>query len=92
MKISRVLIGILIAIVFSAGCSTPSRVQKDYGTSFELAKFHQTLNPEGWRNLEPVTGLDGNSAQATVEKYRKGFEKEAPPTPYILNIGGIGQR
>ena len=68
----------------------PSRLEKDFGTSFKLQKVNQVADPGAERNLEPVIGLDGQAAQATIEKYRKEFEKPAPPAPYVFGIGGTG--
>ena len=81
------LVGLVGIFLISVSCAGPSRVEMDYGTSFKLAKFNQILNPEAEKNLEPVTGLNGKAAQATMEKYQKDFEK-APLTPtYTFNIG-----
>ena len=79
--------GMVALLLVSAGCA-PSRVAMDYGTSFNLAKFNQTLNPEAAKNLEPVNGFDGEAAKATAEKYRTGFEKTTPPPVYMLSVGG----
>ena len=73
------------------GCCGPTRVDLDFGTSYKLAKFHQTLNPDAEKNLEPVIGLDGLTTGFVVDKYRKGFEKEAQRPVYNINIGGFGQ-
>jgi hypothetical protein len=73
------------------GCCGPSRVDLDFGTSYNLAKFNQIYNPEAEKNLEPVTGLDGPSTVIIVDKYRRGLEKEAPRPIYNINIGGLGQ-
>jgi hypothetical protein len=91
---------ILLIIAFSLlsiGCagleqgkvtlSPPSRLEMDYGTSFNLMKFNQIANPEAEKNLEPVTGFDGQAAKATLDKYRKDFEKPAEPPTYTLSIG-----
>ena len=86
-----VLIGLVAMVLICAGCAGPSRVEMDYGTSFNLTKFNQVLNPEAEKNLEPVTGFDGKAAQATMEKYQKDFEKPTPPPTYTLSIGGIGK-
>ena len=59
----------------------------DYGTSFNLMKFNQIANPEAEKNLEPVTGFDGQAAKATLDKYRKDFEKPAEAPAYTLSIG-----
>jgi len=83
------LIGLAV-IATLAGCATPSRVETDYGTSFNLAKFNQTLNPEAEKNFEPVTGFDGIASQATLERYRKGFREKSEAPVYSINIGGLG--
>jgi hypothetical protein len=70
----------------------PSRLEKDFGTSFKLHKVNQIADPDAEKNLEPVTGFDGKAAQATLEKYREGFEKPAPPIPYVLGFGSMGSR
>jgi hypothetical protein len=67
----------------------PTRVELDYGTSYNLAKYGQILNPEAEKNLEPVVGMDGQVTEIVVDKYRKGFEKEKPRPVYNINIGGF---
>ena len=67
--------------------SPPSRLEMDYGTSFNLMKFNQIANPEAEKDLEPVTGLDGQAAKATLDRYRKDFEKPAEAPAYTLSIG-----
>ncbi len=66
----------------AVGCAGPSRLEMDFGTSVNLAKSNQILNPEAGKNIEPVSGFDGEAAQANIEKYRKDFEK--PPAPSAL--------
>ncbi len=82
-----VLVGIFLICV---SCAGPTRLEMDYGTSYKLAKFNQTLNPEAEKNLEPVTGFDGGAAQATIGRYRKGFEEKATAPTYVFSIGGVG--
>ena len=72
------------------GCMGPNRVEMDYGTSYKLAIFNQTLNPEAEKNLEPVEGFDGTAAQAVTEKYRKGFREESEKPVYSLSVGSLG--
>jgi len=52
---------------------------------------NQTLNPEAGKNLEPATGLDGKTAEGIMQKYREGFEKEAPAPTYSFTIGNVGK-
>ena len=82
------LIGMVALLGLAGACAGPTRLEMDYGTSFQLAKFNQILNPEAEKNLEPVTGLDGRAVQKTMERYRKDFEKPIPPPTYFLSLGG----
>jgi len=101
IKRSLVLIGVVAMGLVLLGCAEtnpferdyfagPSRLEKDFGRSFELQKVNQIADPDAEKDLEPVTGLDGKASQATIEKYRKEFEKPAPPAPYVLGIGSTG--
>jgi hypothetical protein len=86
------LIGLgVIIFLMATGCAGPSRVAMDYGTSHSLARFNQILNPEAEKNLEPAKGFDGHAAQASMERYRKGFERAAPSAASapIFGIRGI---
>jgi hypothetical protein len=74
------LMGFVAIFFISAGCAGPTRLAMDYGNSHKLSTLNQTLNAEAEKNLEPVMGLDGQAAQATMERYREGFEKAAPPS------------
>ena len=81
--------GFIVGSCFTSGSS---RVEDDFGNSFRRAKANQLLNPEAAKNIEPVTGLDGKSAQAVVDMYQKNFEKPAPPTPFVLSLESMGQK
>ena len=76
-----------IALLFLLMSCAASRLETDFGTSSRLLKINQIHNPEAERDIEPVLGLDGKASQATVEKYRKDFEKSPPPVPPTLTIG-----
>jgi hypothetical protein len=86
-----IVMGLVAAFLVSISCVGPSRLERHFSTSFELAKSNQIFDPEAERNMEPVTGLDGEAARTTIEKYRKEFEKPAAPTPYILELGSLGR-
>ena len=67
-KIFFVLINLLVIVVLLGGCTGfKGRLEKDYGNSHRLAIVSQTLNPEAEKNLEPVYGIDGNTADIIVE-------------------------
>ena len=92
MKKISIFIVLLFLFTMMAGCAA-SRLEMDYGTSYNLAKYNQTLNPDAEKNLDPVYGLDGWAAAAAMEKYRKSCEKpaDAQATSYTLNIGATGK-
>jgi hypothetical protein len=87
------IIGIMAMFSLTIGCAwQQSRVEMDYGTSYQLQKYNQTFNPEAEKNLAPVTGMSGQAAQNAVDKYQKGFEKETQTsTSYQINVGSMGK-
>jgi hypothetical protein len=92
MKRSLIFIGLGALSFILGSCAGPSRVDMDFGSSFRLAKSNQLWNSAPEKNIEPVTGLDGQAAQATLEKYRKDFEKPVPSAPFILGFGTSGKK
>lgn len=83
--------GLIAATIFIlAGCSSQKSLETDYGTSYRLQKFGQTLNPQAEKNLEPVYGFEGGAAERTMVKYEKSFEKpaEAPVYNFSISTGG----
>jgi hypothetical protein len=80
--------GIMAMILI--GCTAgPSRLEADYGTSYNLAKSQQMLNPAAEKNLEPVYGFNGRAAEATIARYREMFEKPPPAPTYVIPVGQI---
>lgn len=65
----------------------PTDLEKAFGEAYYAAIFNQTLNPDASKNLSPVTGLDGKSAEKILETYRKSYQKEQPAPTYIFNVG-----
>ncbi len=59
-----------------------SPLDKNWGRSFESAKYNETLNPESGENLEPVEGLDGAAAEIAQQRYLKGEQKKKPETEF----------
>lgn len=93
----RVIVAALclfVVLPVFAGCQgtvsnqmEPSMLDKNWGTSFEAAKYNQILNPDAGKNLDPVEGMDADAAQKSVDKYKKGFQDKAAKETYIFNIG-----
>jgi len=89
------LAGMLVAfagmmVMLLTGCAIgPTRLEADYGTSYNLAKSQQILNPAAEQNLEPVYGFDGRAAEATIQRYRGTFEKPPPAPTHAISVGQI---
>jgi len=70
-------LAILGWVIFFAGCSQMQKEtlsDKNWGRSYEAAKYNQLLNPDAAKNLDPVDGIDGQAANNNVEKYRDSFK------------------
>jgi hypothetical protein len=77
------------------GAEKETMLDRNWGKSVETAKYNQILNPEAGKTVEPVSGMDGEAGEKSVQKYRESFEKEAPQQSYSINLGnvsGIGQK
>lgn len=92
------IIGAIAALSFLGGCGkafyahNETLLDKNWGRSFEDAKFSQILNPDAQKNLAPVAGLDGQAASRNLKKYETSFEKEAPAPSYKISFGNIESR
>ena len=88
MKIIIFVMSVALIATFLTGC-TASRVETDYGTSYKLARFNQTLDLEAEKNIEPVEGMEGRTSQKIVERYEQGFEKPAQAAPSVVLGMGV---
>jgi hypothetical protein len=62
-------------------------LEKNWGRSYETAKYNQILNPDAGKNLDPVIGLDGQASDYNMEKYKSGFkETEGAEVTNILKL------
>ena len=81
--------GIVAMVAFTWACGgTPfhkdSNLNKNWGRSYETAKYNQILNPEAEKSLDPVTELDGDASDYNVTKYKESFKKAGPKE--VVNI------
>ena len=83
-------LAILGGVIFFVSCSQMQKEtlsDKNWGRSYETAKFNQILNPDASNNLKPVVDLDGQAANNNVKKYRDSFkEKGNQETTNILKL------
>jgi hypothetical protein len=77
------------------GCGGHDTLNKNWGSSYKAAQQNQTANPDASKNLDPVVGLDGLSAEKAMEGYQQGSGDREKGTTYNLRLGtieGIGEK
>jgi len=75
--------------VFYWNAPQPTVLSSDYGQSFRQARDNQILNLEASKNLDVVTGLDGNAGVRAFTRYLGFFKK--PPFA-SKSSGGSGKK
>jgi len=90
------MIILTITALVCGACATPSKVADNWGTAYYAQKQGQTVNPDASKNLEPVTGLYGQAAEAAMGQYLKSFTGKASQgsssTMGTQGVGYIGQQ
>jgi hypothetical protein len=72
-----------------AGCAARAPIlDQHFGETVNTAKAQQTVNPDASLDRDPVAGLDGPAANATIDQYHKSYE--TPPQPVNVFTIGIG--
>lgn len=84
--LASILLTFAAALSGCAGPATP-RLDAAFGESVRQARAMQIINPAGSTNADPVTGIDGRSGRAAMERYQESF-RSPPKTFEVLNIGG----
>ena len=90
----QLVIIIVLAGLLIVSCGTKrtlfkweSTLEKNWGRSYETAKYNQILNPDSNKNLDPVLGINGRVSDYNVEKYKTSFkEKESQEVVNILKL------
>lgn len=84
--IKGILAGILATAIL-AGCAatTTPNLDAKFGQSLTTLKAQQIINPDASRNTDPVAGIDGQAANAIIDRYHKAYE-----TPAAAPSGSIG--
>lgn len=81
----------VLIVLITVGCNHYGALKRDYGNSYNTAKYGQTLNPGASKNQAPVTGLSGRAAESAVKKYTDSFSssEQASQTPQSFAITPI---
>jgi hypothetical protein len=83
----KFILASLFASATLVGCATNTPVlDEHFGEAVNAAKAQQTINPDASLNTDPVAGVDGQAANAAVDRYHKSFV-QPPATTNVFNIG-----
>lgn len=83
--------GVLAMAVLSGCAPTAPRLDAKFGDAVNMAKAQQTINKDASRNTNPVAGIDGEAANAIMDRYHKVYEAPTPaPSGAIGAITGGG--
>lgn len=83
----KFILAILLVSAVLAGCATQTPIlDQHFGDAVNAAKVQQIINPDASQNTDSVAGVDGQAANASVDRYHKSFV-QPPATTNIFNIG-----
>jgi len=79
----------LLAVAVLSGCAaTMPNLNAKFGDAVNMAKSQQTINPDASLNTDPVAGLDGQAANAVMDRYHKAYESPAPASSGAIGLTG----
>ncbi len=88
LKAGTAFIGLALALVWLAGCTSPDFLAKDYGNAVQNNVAQSVLNPQAGLMDTPATGLYPKAGVVETVEYIKSFsgeEKKAAPPPGIVS-------
>ena len=81
-------LAMLLACCTGCGSTTPQWDSR-FGDAARAAFAQQVMYPDAGRANRAVSGIDGASAVATQERYRKSFaEPPAPASVFTIGVSG----
>ena len=78
---------LVMLLVFANGC-LHSKVEENWGESYEAHVVWQTANPEAPETNEPTVGLDPETAMRVTDRYYKGQEQQRQRQAPMVMIEG----
>lgn len=90
LKLKLTPIKLVLSMLMAAGlvgCVSPAPVLDDnFGNAVNAAKAAQIINPDASLNTDPVAGVDGQAADAAMNRYHRSFVQPVV-TPNVFTIG-----
>ncbi len=81
----------LLSLLLLAGCAatTTPVLDSHFGESVALLKAQQIMYPDAYRNMDPVSGIDGKAGASAYQRYQKSFAAPEPqPNVFTIGVGG----
>ena len=80
----------LISLLAGCAATTTPVLDSHFGESVALLKAQQIMYPDAYRNMDPVSGMDGKAGASAYQRYQKSFTTPEPQTN-VFTIG-VGAR
>lgn len=89
LNFKLMLVALLAPVVLASCASAPTPIlDKHFGEAVNAAKAQQIINPDASLNTDPVNGVDGQAANAAIDRYHRSFTQPAPSgNVYTIGIG-----
>lgn len=83
------LLALCVALVALASGCLHSKLDENWGTSFEANAEAQIANPEAPANTDPIEDLDPETAARVAERYYEGQEEQEQRAVEAVVIGDL---
>ncbi len=83
------LMSLVMLLACCCGCASTPQWESRFGDATRAAFAQQVMHPDAGRANRSVDGIDGASAAAAQERYRKSFAEPPPPvTGFTIGVSG----
>jgi hypothetical protein len=82
-----ILTGVLVTLVALASGCLRSRVDENWGESYEAHVVWQTANPDAPESNQPPENLDPETGMRVAERYYKGQEQQRLREAPVVVLG-----
>lgn len=82
----KLVLSMLITAALVGCVKSAPVLDSNFGNAVNAAKAQQIINPDASLNADPVAGVDGQAADAAMNRYHRSFV-QPPITPNVFTIG-----
>ena len=74
------------------GCAQQATtLDRNWGRSFESARYNQILNPKAGKSLEPIEGIDGPTAERIMNDHVSGNDDSKQKSSSNIDVFTISR-